>query len=83
MTAKGATTGATRWARERLLGLSHPMRLGISLALLSLSVLFAADLLGLRPDAREAVRESRKTVAESLAVQLSSLASVDDVGAIE
>ena len=75
--------GAVAWLRERLLGLSHPVRLGISLVLLSLSVLFFADLLGLRPDARESVREARKTVAESLAVQLSSLASVDDVGAIE
>ena len=51
--------------------------------MLSLSVLFAADVLGLRPDPDAAMRESRKSVAESLAVQLSALASAGHVGDVE
>ena len=63
--------------------LSRPFRLSLSLVLLMLSVLFLADVLGLRADPVESVRESRKTVAEALAVQLSTLASLDDIGGIE
>jgi len=62
---------------------SRPLRLASSLVLLVLSVLFLADMLGLRADPEDSVRESRKVVAEALAVQLSSLASIDDVGSIE
>ena len=69
--------------RARLPSPSRPVRLAFSLALLTLSVLFAADVLELRADPADSVRASRKTVVEALAVQLSTLASVDDVGSIE
>ena len=72
-----------RRLRDDLAGRSQPFRLGLALVMLSLSVLFAADVLGLRPDPDEAVRESRKSVAESLAIQLSALASVGGVGDVE
>ena len=72
-----------RRLRDDVAGRSQPLRLGLALVMLSLSVLFAADVLGLRPDPGEAVRESRKSVAESLAIQLSALASVGDAGDVE
>lgn len=60
----------------------RPLILASSLVMLSLSVLFMADLLGLRNDTGEVSRESRKVVVEALAVQLSTLAgkrNLDDI----
>ncbi|MGQ7846583.1 EAL domain-containing protein [Granulosicoccus sp. 3-233] len=63
--------------------LARPLILGSSLVMLSLSVMFLADLLGLRTDAGEVSRESRKVVVEALAVQLSGLASEGDFGELQ
>ena len=52
----------------------RPLILASSLVMLSLSVFFTADLLGLRSDSDKVSRESRKVVVEALAVQLSALA---------
>ena len=67
-----------RRLHERLSPLLRPVQLALSLTLLALSVLLAADLFGLGPDPREALRRSRATVAEALAVQLSMLAGESD-----
>ncbi|MGI9324643.1 MAG: EAL domain-containing protein [Pseudomonadales bacterium] len=46
--------------------------------MLTMSVLFIADFFDLRGDDRFGEREARKSIAEALAVQLSTLASVSD-----
>ncbi|WP_323752362.1 EAL domain-containing protein [Marinobacter sp.] len=52
--------------------LSPLVRVSFSLTLLTVSMLLIADLLGLIPDTRHAELQSRKFMAESLAVQLSN-----------
>lgn len=65
--------------------LSPLVRVSFSLTLLTVSMLLIADLLGLIPDTRHAELQSRKFVAESLAVQLSNeithkrLQSIDQI----
>lgn len=65
--------------------LSPLIRMSFSLTLLTVSLLLISDLLGLMPDTRHAELQSRKLVAESLAVQLSNeitgkrLQSVDQI----
>jgi len=61
---------------------SRPLRLTFSLLLLTMSVLFTADFFELRGDQRQGLKESRKVIAESLAVQLSALASNGDSAGI-
>lgn len=61
--------------KTRLAPFTRPLILASSLVMLSLSVLFLSDLLGLRSDTGEVSRDSRKVVVEALAVQLSTLAS--------
>ncbi len=61
----------------------RPLHIGASLVLLSLCSLFLTDLLGLRDDGRVSVSESRKMLAESTAMQLSTLVGIDDEGAID
>jgi len=51
--------------------------------LLSVSVLFVADFLGLREDPRASVHESRKALAAALVEQLSTLASTGDPSTVE
>ena len=63
--------------------LTRPLILASSLVMLSLSVMFLADLLGLKTDAGDVSRESRKVVVEAMATQLSSLASAGDLGEIQ
>ena len=63
--------------------LIRPLILGGSLVMLSLSVMFLADLLGLKTDAGDVSRESRKVVVEAMATQLSTLASEGDLGEIQ
>ena len=48
------------------------IRISFSLTLLTVSLLLVADVLGLIPDTRHAQIESRKMVAESLAIQISN-----------
>jgi len=57
---------------------SRPLHLSFSLVMLSLSVLFVADFLGLRGDQRDNLQNARSLVAQSLAVQLSTLASSNE-----
>lgn len=65
--------------------LSPLVRVSFSLMLLTVSLLLIADLLGLIPDTRHAELQSRKFMAESLAVQLSNeithkrLQSIDQI----
>ena len=61
---------------------SRSLRLAFSMLMLTLSVLLAADFLEIRGNQRLALKETRKAAAESLAVQLSSLASRSDNAAI-
>ncbi len=51
--------------------------------MLTVSVLFSAEFFHLRGNQNSGVKEIRKTIAETLAVQLSALASVSDVAGIE
>ena len=62
---------------------SRPLKLTLSILLLTISVLFTADFLDLRGEQRHGLREARKMVAEALAVQLSTLASVSDLNGIQ
>ena len=62
---------------------SRPLRLTLSIMLLTMSVLFAADFMDLRGEQRHGLREARKMVTEALAVQLSTLASVSDLNGIQ
>ena len=69
-----------RRLRSRL-ALPRPVSLAVSLVLLGVSVLLLADMLGLRGNPREQIVDSRKLVAESLAMHLSTLAGLgDEVG---
>lgn len=57
------------------ISISPQLRLSIGLISLLLSTLLVADFVGLMPRPEEQLRESRKVLSESLAVQLSSAAS--------
>lgn len=61
---------------------SRPLHLSLSLVMLSLSVLFVADFLGLRGDQRNNLQNARSLVSQSLAVQLSILASGHELDAL-
>jgi diguanylate cyclase (GGDEF)-like protein len=61
----------------------RPLHIGACLVLLSLCVLFVGDLLGFRDDGQASVSEARKTIAESTAMHLSTLANIEDEGAID
>ncbi len=61
----------------------RPLHIGACLVLLSVCSLFLTDLLGFRDDGRSSVSESRKMLAESTAMQLSTLANIQDEGAID
>ncbi len=63
--------------------LIRPVQLAISLVLMTIGVLFTAELLGIGPDNRENLRQARTTAAESLAVQLSVFASTGDDAAVK
>ncbi len=57
-------------------------RLAISLAILSLSAMLLAHLLGMFPNRRQFIVEKRIGLCESLALNCSILASKDDVGSL-
>lgn len=69
--------------KTRLASLTRPLILASSLVMLSLSVLFLSDLLGLRTDTAEVSRDSRKVLIEALAVQLSTQASKGELEEIQ
>ncbi len=59
-------------------------RIGLALALLSLSILLTGDLfIGTRGNSTQLFLESRRAICESLAVQFSSLVAVDDMRTVE
>ena len=62
---------------------AQPLHLGACLVLLSLCVLFLSELLGVRDNGFSRVNASRNMLAETVAMQLSTLASLEDHGAIE
>jgi len=67
---------------KKLRSFARPLHIGACLVLLSMCVLFVGDLLGFRDDGQASVSESRKMLAESIAMHLSTLASIEDEGAI-
>jgi len=64
--------------RLRKLFSSRPLTLSISIVMLLMSVVFVANVLQLRGDTDSAEREVRSTIAESLAIQLTLLATHGD-----
>lgn len=73
----------TRMYKKYMAPITRPLILASSLVMLSLSVLFMADLLGLRSDTSDTSRDSRKVHVEALAVHLSTLASSGDLQDIQ
>lgn len=63
--------------------LSPQLRLAAALTTLMISAVFVADLIGMLPRPDEQIRESRQLIGETLAVQLSSAASLGDSNALE
>jgi len=55
------------------------VRVTFGLLMLTLSILFVSDWLGLVPDERELLTEQRKRFSETLAVQFTSLAQTGDM----
>ena len=64
--------------RLRRLLSSRPLSLSISIVMVLMSVVFVANVLQLRGDTASAETEVRSTIAESLAIQLSLLATYGD-----
>ncbi len=58
-------------------------RISLSLAMLTVSVLLVGDMIGLIPDRLDLQLDNRKTLAESLAIQLSHAASAGNFEQIE
>jgi len=58
--------------------MSPAVRISLSLVLLTTSVLLLGDMLGLVPDPSETILEARKKFCESLAVQVSLAAQLED-----
>ena len=63
--------------------ISTTWRMSFGLALLTISVVFAADLVGLIPDKSEAVLEGRKQLCESLAIQSAVCIERNDLAAVQ
>ena len=59
------------------------VRISFGLAMLTVSMLLVTDLLGLVPDTKKAELQSRKVIAESLAVQLSTKITDEQVHSVE
>ncbi|MEM7219161.1 MAG: EAL domain-containing protein [Pseudomonadota bacterium] len=69
-------TSPRPWTQAwRAISRSRPLQLALSLTLLTASILMSADFIGLRNTEQELNRKARSTIAESLAVQMSMLAS--------
>lgn len=62
-----------------MIRISAPTRISLTLACLCLSLLFAAQTLGLIPDQSRAVLESRKTFCKAMAAQACWAAQKDDI----
>ncbi len=62
---------------------SRPFKLSISLLLLTSSVLFSAEFFHIRGDQHSGIKEIRKNITETLAIQLSALAGISDSTGIE
>jgi len=69
--------------RTYMKSLTRPLILASSLVLLSLSVLFMADLVGINTGKNGASKESRKFIVEALAIQLSTLASNSQLNQVQ
>ena len=59
------------------------MRLSISLVLMTVNILFLAELIGFIPDESQSVLELRKSLSESLALQFSAAADKGDLHVIQ
>jgi diguanylate cyclase (GGDEF)-like protein len=59
------------------------LRISIALLSITVSLMFLAQSLGLIPSAQNRAMEIRAKISENLAVQLASLASINDVAAIK
>ncbi|MBD9357824.1 EAL domain-containing protein [Methylomonas albis] len=59
------------------------MRISLALVLLSICLLFTAEMLGFMPDKSKFMLESRKQVSEALAIQFSTIAPDQDPRRIE
>ena len=59
------------------------VRISFSLAMLTVAMLLLTDLLGLVPDTKDAELRSRKVIAESLAVQLSTVIAERQLHGVE
>ncbi len=68
---------------KRKFNLSPAVKVTSGLVMIMISVLIISQALGLIPDTREGVLESRKTLAESVAVQTSILSSLDNKELLE
>lgn len=68
---------------RQVLRRSHAVKLATSLAMLVLCMLFLADLLSLRGNPFAERQSARKVVAESLAVQLSTMIGLADKRAVQ
>ncbi|MDH3218134.1 MAG: diguanylate cyclase [Gammaproteobacteria bacterium] len=69
---------------RKSLGLLFPaMRISIALALLTACILLTADMLGFTPDEDRMELETRKQIAESLAIQFSVMDPNSDIRKIE
>lgn len=62
--------------------LKPAVRISLGLIMLTLNILFIADLLGFVPNPAKSNLESRKTISESFAIQFSALANDGDLPAI-
>ena len=63
--------------------LSTAIKISLALALLTISILVAAELIGIVPDEARGLLEGRKKFSESLAVQVSAAATHSETKFIE
>ena len=69
---------------RKSLGLLYPaMRISLALALLTSCVLLGAEMLGFTPDENRMELETRKQVAEALAIQFSVMDPQRDLDKVE
>ncbi len=66
-----------------MIRLSPVSHICLGLALLTISIMFAADFIGLIPDQRQMIVASRKKFCESLTSQCAACAQEDDLAAIQ
>src|SRR5688572_19011888 len=84
MLARSARSlAAGYWEEEVMKRFSAATRISIGITCLTLSLLLAAQGLGVIPNANDAIIKGRKELCESLAIHCSLAAQRDDVTTIE